>query len=231
LKTPSPEPARPADDAEEGRAPAAVTEELERQEALLARGEPAVRVAVVRDRAVSYGVRVPPEVNYLARARAEGLEVAPRTGGGTGLLHLEGDLVWAVVLPRTDPRVGRDFVRAYARLGAPLVRLLADEGRSARWTAAPGLADAYCPLSALGQVLVVDDRIVGGAAQHVTAKALLHHGSLSTGIDRASVDRLFGLAPGGPSARLAGLAELGVRVPPGALAARLERAWTAELVP
>jgi len=208
-----------------------VTAELAAQEALLARGEPAARVAVVRERAVSYGVRVSPAADYLLRARQEGIEVAARSGGGTGILHLENDLIWGVVLPRTDRRVGRDFVRAYARLGAALVSVLGDEGRSARWTEAPGLAEAYCPLSSRGEVLVVDDRIVGGAAQHATAKALLHHGTLSVAIDRPSVDRLFGLAPGGPSTRLGGLAELGVRVPAPTLAARLERAWRTELGP
>lgn len=226
-------PNRPADPAD-GPRPAGPVEmgaEVVLQEELLRRALPAARVAVVRERTVSYGVRVAEDAPYLRRARSEGIATAARTGGGTGVLHLENDLLWAVVLPRSDPRVGRDFVRAYGRFGAGLVRALADEGLEARWAAPPGLVEEYCPLSSAGKVLVVDGRIVGGAAQHVTSNALLHHGAVSVGIDRAAVDRLFDLPAGGPSRRLGGLAELGVVATPAQLAVRVERALAETLGP
>lgn len=217
-------PARPPAGPFRPEGPVPLQAEVLLQEELLRRGLPAVRVAVLRERTVSYGVRVSEDAPYLQRARSEGIATAARTGGGTGVLHLENDLLWAVVLPRSDPRVGRDFVRAYDRFGAGLVRALVDEGLEARWAEPPGLAEAYCPLSSQGEVLVVNGRIVGGAAQHVTSTALLHHGAVSVAIDRAAVDRLFGLPAGGPSTRLGGLSELGVVTAPARLAVRTEGA-------
>ncbi len=178
---------------------------LEHHEALLRAGSAAGHVAVVGAPAVSYGVRVDPESSYLSRARSSGLPTVPRSTGGTGVLHLEGDLLWALVLPRADPRVGRDHVRAYVRLGAPVVTALGRLGIPAAWRAAPALVDDYCTLSSLGEVLVAGEAIVGGAAQHATATAVLHHGGISWRVDRPAVDRLFGLAAGGPSSRLAGI--------------------------
>ncbi len=202
----------------------AVDAELDVHEALLRTGAPAVRVAVIASPAVSFGVGVPPDAGYLVRAHDAGVATVRRSTGGSGILHLEGDLLWAVVLPRADLRVGRDFARAYGRLGEGLVRALAAEKLASRWTAAPGLAEEYCPLSSRGEVLEIDGRIVGGAAQHASAQALLHHGTLSMSIDRAAVDRLFDLEAPSPSHRLgeAGL----LRDAPGAEAMAIRLAKT-----
>ena len=208
-------------DAEEGAPPVrfvSVGEEFELQEALLRRGEATVRVGILRDRGLSFGVGVHPQAAYLLRARALGVRTFPRGTGGTGVLHLQDDLVWAVVLPRSDPRVGRDFSRAYGRLGSAVVTGLSAFGLRGQWVGAPGLVEDYCPLSSRGEVLVAGGKVLGGAAQHVTSSALLHHGSVSWNIDRPEVDRLFDLPPGGPSQRLGGVAELGGVPDPTALA-------------
>ena len=187
---------------------ASLAEEFRTQEACLRTGVPAVRVGIVPETALSYGIGVAATARYLDRARAEGVAVVRRSTGGSGLLHLRGDLYWAVVLPREDPRVGRDFVRAFDRLGEGTVRGLGSVGVRAEWGPAPALAEAYCPLSSRGRVLCAAGRILGGAAQHATATALLHHGSLSWRVDRAMVDRLFELEADGPSRHLAGVSEL-----------------------
>jgi lipoate-protein ligase A len=204
-------------------------EEVHFQEALLRRGAPAVRVGVVRERVVSFGIGVVPDAPYLLRARTKGVPTVPRTTGGTGVLHLENDIVWAVVLPRSDPRVGRDFARAYGRLGRGVVTGLAALGIRASWVGAPGLVDDYCPLSARGEVLATEAKVLGAAAQHVTSSALLHHGSVSWEVDRGEVDDLFALPPGGPSTKLGGVAELGVPGGPAALAEALAQALSKEL--
>lgn len=182
-----------------------VPDELLRHEELLRRGAPAARVAVVRERALSFGIGVPLQAPYLVRARARGIPTVARSSGGSGVLHLEGDLLWAVVLPRSDPEVGRDFPRAFGRLGQGVLEGLEAAGVRASWAAAPGLADDYCPLSSRGEVLLADGKVLGGAAQHVTSRALLHHGSVSWTVDRAEVDRVFGLPTPGPSSRLGGV--------------------------
>jgi lipoate-protein ligase A len=203
---------------------------LRHQEEMLRQGEPAVHVAVVDRTVLSYGAGVHETADYLRRASAAGLPVVQRRSGGTGIVHAEGDLAWAVVLPRSDPRVGRDFVHAYPRLGAGLVRLLAAHGVEGHWRPAPGLSEACCPLSARGEVLEVEGRIVGAAAQHVTGRALLHHGTLSVTVDRDLVGRVFAFEDPGLVERLAGFAEFSPRADSECLETELERilrdAWT-----
>jgi len=225
-----PSDAAPSDDRmAPGIDPVVVGEEMVRHEELLRQGVATVRVRVVARRAVSYGVSASPQAPYLARARLEQIVTVPRTSGGSGVLHLPGDLLWAIVLPRTDPRVGRDFVHAYGRLGEGVVQGLGSAGVRARWVDPPGVVEDYCPLSSRGQVLEAGDRIIGAAAQHATGPALLHHGGVSWTVDRACVDRLFALAPSGPSSRLGGLEEVAPALDPGSVARCLERALAVEL--
>jgi len=178
-------------------------------EAILRRAVPAVRAAVLTDRAVSFGVGVRPNAPFLVRAAKEGVPAVRRTTGGTGLLHAPGDLAWSVVLPRADPRVGDDFVRAYDRLGEGAVRFLAERGVTAKWQKPPGTDPEYCLLSARGSVLVHEGKVVGGAAQHLAGGALLHHGILPVELDRPLLRRLFELSANSVG-RLTSLRELGV---------------------
>ena len=181
---------------------------------------PAVRVAVLTDRAVSVGVGVREGEAYLARAAKEGLPAVRRTTGGTGLLHGPGDLAWSIVLPRSDPRVGSDFVRAYARLGGGVVRFLSERGADCRWSDPPGTDPEYCLLSARGLVLTHGGQVLGGAAQHLAGGALLHHGILPLEVDRPLLRRIFRLSATA-AARLTSLREVGVTGAPEELAWKL----------
>lgn len=185
-------------------------ENVRRDEAALSLGHPAIRVAVLAGLSLSYGVAVAPSTDYVRQAQQRGLPAVRRTSGGTGLLHRPGDLVWSIVLPRSDPRVGRDAVHAYGRFGAGVVRWLAEHGLSAAWIPAPGLSEGYCTLSGRGQVLTVADRILGGAAQHLQRTALLHHGTISQSIDREEIGQLFGPPTAASASQLTSLHELGV---------------------
>lgn len=196
---------------------------------LLAVGAPAVHVAVLADRAVSVGVGVRGSAPYLDRARAEGYAVVRRSSGGTGVLHAPGDLAWSLVLPRNHPLVGRDYLRAYGRLGRGVVGFLADHGVSATWIPAPGLSEEFCLLGHRGQVLAARTGIVGGAAQHVTRTALLHHGTLTARIDRPAIARLFDLGRARAVDRLSSLAEAGLDHPLEELVPALADALAREL--
>ena len=180
---------------------------------LLALGASAVHVAVLSDRAVSVGVGVPPSAPYLDRARAEGYSIVRRSSGGTGVLHAPGDLAWSIVLPRGHRLVGRDYLRAFDRLGRGVVDCLADHGVITTWVPAPGLSEEYCLLGHRGQVLATSVGIVGGAAQHATRTALLHHGTLTVRIDRPTVERIFDLGAASAVRRLSSLAEAGLLLP------------------
>ncbi len=193
----------------------------ETHEQLLRAGRRVVQVATLRSPGVSYGVGVPADAPYLRRAAESGAEVVRRNSGGTGLVHAAGDLLWAVVLPRSDHRVGRDFVHAYGRFGGGLVTLLEEFGVRGAWTAPPGISDDYCPLSARGCVLEVDGKVLSAAAQHVTRQALLHHGTLPLSVDRAQLSAWFDWSPSGPATRLTSLHDLGIRARGRDLAPRL----------
>lgn len=195
-------------------------EDVRTDEAILRRGVPAVRVAVLTDRAVSVGVGVRATAPSFARASKEGIPVVRRTTGGTGLLHAPGDLAWSIVLPRADARVGSDFVRAYPRLGEGVVRFLAERGIPTKWQDPPGTDPEYCLLSARGSVLVHEGKVVGGAAQHLAGGALLHHGILPLELDRSLLRKIFELSSSSV-ARLTSLRELGVTGGPEELAWKL----------
>ncbi len=201
--------------------------ELLAHETLLRAGRPSWRVRVLDRPALSYGVGVPDDAPYVARARRAGLTTLRRTSGGTGVLHAPGDVLWARVLPRTDPTVGRDFSRAYARLGAAVAVGLTSLGVPADWRPAPAVAEAYCPLSSRGEVLATPAGIVGGAGQHATAGALLHQGFVAWRVDRAAVDRLFGLDPGGPSLRLGAIGDTASGLTPDRVAVAVADAFAA----
>jgi lipoate-protein ligase A len=190
-------------------------------EALLLGGGPAVRVGVLSDHALSVGVGTGPGARCLVRARTEKLAVVRRSSGGTGVLHAPGDIAWSIVLPRTHPMVGRDFVHAYDRLGRGVTEFLRTQRQAAIWEAAPGLSEDCCLLGKRGRVLTVEGRVLGGAAQHATGRALLHHGILPRRIDRAMVQRVFGLSSPGPVDRLTDLAELGLTEGPAVAARKL----------
>lgn len=203
-------------------------EEVARDESLLRDGTPAVRAAVLSDQALSVGVGVKGTAPCILRARSEELPVVRRSTGGTGILHGPGDLAWSVVLPRTHPLVGRDYARAYARLGRGVVRFLGTLGLRASWDPAPGISEECCLLGARGSVLTVDGKILGGAAQHANRSALLHHGIVPYQVDRSTAGRVFDLTPDAVY-RLNGLSDLALGRPTRETARRLAEAIVDEV--
>lgn len=179
----------------------------------LGEGGPSAAAAVVTDTTISVGVamRVPEELERSAAALE--IPILRRSTGGTGLLHRPGDLLWSVVLPRDDPRVGRDYVRAYGRLGGPIAGALRAAGVPAGWTASPGLSDRFCLFGPRGEVLAAGPRVLGGAAQHLRRGALLHHGVVGHWVDRPLLGRLFGVDERSLSERLGSTEEAGLAGP------------------
>jgi lipoate-protein ligase A len=204
-------------------------EQIRTDEDLLRAGTPGVRVAVLTDRAVSVGVGLGRSSDAVLRARDRGLNVVRRGSGGTAVLHDVGDLAWTVILPRGDPIVGREYARQYDRLGAGAVRFLEAHDVAGAWVPPPGLSPDYCLLGSRGQVLASGDRILGGAAQHVTGSALLHHGILPRSLDRPVLSRAFDLTGANGLDRLTSLEELGLTDAPEVLAPELARALSDEL--
>ncbi len=226
-------PSPPQDPREEAPNPSdrgelSAAENFAEDERCLEEGAPAARAAALGDRSLSVGVATRADFAPAERARAASLPVLRRSTGGSGVLHLPGDLVWSVVLPRSDPRAGRDFVQAYDRLGRGVVRFLRSQGLDARWIPSPPLAPDYCVLSGRGEVVAVGEGVLGGAAQHATQRALLHQGMLARRVDPEALDAIFAL-PAYTRERLVGLEELGITAPAPRLARELEAAVREEL--
>ncbi|MGI0132898.1 MAG: lipoate--protein ligase family protein [Thermoplasmata archaeon] len=190
--------------------PVSGAENVLEDDRLLAEGRLTVRAAVLADTSVSFGVgeRAPTAVTRSAEAAK--LPIVRRSTGGSGLLHLPGDIVWSVVLPRHHALVGRDFTRAYPRLGAGVVDALRARSVPAEWTPPMGVSTSYCFLGPRGEALTVGGRALGGAAQHVTRGTLLHQGVIAHHVDAPALERIFDL-PSATSVRyLTGLAEWGL---------------------
>lgn len=178
------------------------------EEARFGAGSPIAVAGLFADLSLSVGVRTPVPPELQRRAAELGLPIHRRRTGGSGLLHRPGDLVWSVLLPRDDPRAGREFVRAYGRLGGPLVEALQRAGVPASWGPALGLSDRFCLFGPLGEVLLADGRALGGAAQRASARLLLHHGVVGDRVDRPLLAELFRVGPGLLGERLGAVSEL-----------------------
>jgi lipoate-protein ligase A len=192
--------------------PRSVVEVLEGDERLLSAGGPAVRVGRFAEGAVSVGVSQRSTHDLEARATAEGLRFARRGSGGSSLLHLPGDVYWSVVLPRGHPRVGRGFVHRYAELGAGWPGFLRARGVVSHWGRPSATREEYCLLSSRGQALCVGARAIGGASQHVTPRALLHHGVVASSLRPELLERVFGLPEGIVASSLTSLEAEGIRL-------------------
>ena len=190
-------------------------------EEMLRVGRPASRVAILASNALSVGVSQRDNTPCILKARRLGIPVVRRSTGGLGLWHAAGDLVWSLVLPRSDPRVGSDFLKAYPRLGAAAVQLLAGFGVNSTWKLPTGPASEYCLLSGRAEVLTVGERALGGAAQHLTRDALLHHGVLPYRLEPGRLQELFDLPPEVVDRTLTSLDRVTNETPPMELARRL----------
>lgn len=212
--------------------PIPAEEVLRGDERLLELGRPTVRVGRFAEAAVSRGVGQRREDATSQRARELGLPVVRRGSGGSSLLHLPGDLFWSLLLQRDHPLAGRGYVRRYAELGEGWRTFLRRKGLpTASWVDPPACNEGYCLLSSRGRVLAVQGRVLGGASQHVTSRALLHHGCVSASLDRRRLAEVFDLHDE-ERARLTSLRDEGVpaeAVDLRELASDLERALTSAM--
>jgi lipoate-protein ligase A len=193
----------------------------------LEQGKFEVVVTVVDAPAISAGVSVDPQSPTLERARAMGIPVTRRSSGGTIVLARPGDLLWSIVVPLTDPGSRSKFLHAYAKLGAGVVAWLRTFGVKARWSDPLAHSAEFCLLGPRGSVLTVESRMLGGAAQHTTSRALLHHGLLVRTVDRDQLAGLFHLGPELLLRTTTSLEEVGVTGPGAELARSLAAALSA----
>lgn len=187
-----------------------IEEAIRSDEAALAIGTPRLWVGRCAGPGVTLGVSQGPNVLPAKNARRDGLPVLQRASGGNALVHESGDLFWSVVLPRESRWIGRDFTKAYARLGLGWVSAIASAGRKAEWIASPPTFPLHCFLSGRGYVLACEGRALGGASQHLNAQALLHHGTVTVVHNPERVRSIFAMPSLVQEQHLTSLEELGL---------------------
>jgi lipoate-protein ligase A len=170
-----------------------------------------VRAGTLSRESLSVGVSQKDELPSLQAARRMGIPLVRRSTGGSGVLLSSQDLVWSLVVPRSHPIAAPPVTAAYARLGMGVTDFLRRHHLVASWGDPLDLSEEFCPLGARGSPLLVHGQAIGGAAQHLTASLLLHHGFLFYHHDVARLARLFDLPLSTLSERVSSLSALGVK--------------------
>lgn len=149
------------------------------------------RAGLVARECLSVGVSQKDNLPSLDRARRAGIPLVRRSTGGSGVLLSPQDLLWSLILPRSHLLATPPVTAAYGRLGGAVTRFLAGLGIAAEWGEPLDLSAEFCPFGARGSPLLARGRVIGGAAQHLTATLLLHHGFLYYRHDPVRPSQLF----------------------------------------
>ncbi|MBW3583224.1 MAG: lipoate--protein ligase family protein [Euryarchaeota archaeon] len=158
-------------------------ENMERDEWLLARGEPVVRLYGWDPACVSLG-RTQTEADIdLDAAERHGIDVVRRKTGGGALLHNEVELTYAVILPLDHPGLSRNILESYRTMSGPILDAFRALGVDAVFGEGKGGRDTLCYLREEGVSIFVDGRKISGGAQRRTQQAVLQHGTMVLRLD------------------------------------------------
>jgi lipoate-protein ligase A len=158
-------------------------ENMERDEALLAGGIPALRFYRWSPPCVSIGYFQNPARDIdLEFLRREGIDLVRRPTGGRAVLH-EDEITYAVVLPESLLPAG--VVPSYRRLADVFLAALNDLGVRGELKGPEGRPDrsGSCFASASAYEITVEGRKVIGSAQVRRNGVVLQHGSILLAVD------------------------------------------------
>ncbi|HVL48996.1 MAG TPA: lipoate--protein ligase family protein [Candidatus Thermoplasmatota archaeon] len=188
-------------------------ENMARDEALLARGEPAVRLYGWRPAAVSLGRSQRARAVDGRAAAAFGVDVVQRATGGGAILHNEAEVTYAVVVPLDHPGLPRDIPGSFRFLSQGVLHALHALGLPAVVESVEGPAvDALCYVREQGTNVLVGGRKISGGAQRRTPSAVLQHGTVIVRRDAARMAALLRADPAVVRERVTSLAAEGVFV-------------------
>ncbi|HWG91620.1 MAG TPA: lipoate--protein ligase family protein [Candidatus Thermoplasmatota archaeon] len=189
-------------------------ENMARDEALLAAGEPVVRLYGWRPAAVSLGrsqgeeLVIPPDL-----AARYGVDVVPRSTGGGAILHNEDEITYCVVVPLDFPGLPRDLPGSFRHLSRGVLLAVQRLGLPATFETGEGDRDALCYLRRQGTHVMVNGRKISGGAQRRTATHVLQHGTLLVTRDVERMAALFQVPQEAIDKKVVSLQDLGVQVP------------------
>lgn len=167
-------------------------ENMRRDELLLARAEPMLRIYGWTPETVSLGNSQTETDVDLAAIRELGLDMVKRSTGGGGILHNATEVTYAVVVPIDHPGLPRDLPRSFAYLGQGVVIALRRLGLPAELESVADLTrEALCYVRKQGTNVVVHGKKISGGAQRRTRSAVLQHGTIILDRDEQRLGRVF----------------------------------------
>ena len=199
--------------------------------ALLARGEPAVRLYGWEPACVSLGYTQGEEAVDRAVRAAHGIDLVERPTGGGAILHAASEVTYAVVLPTSYPGLPDDLFGSYRFMAEGVRHALGALGLDAEYRQAAGGKDAFCYLREAGVAITVGGRKVSGGAQRRTRTAILQHGTVLVESEPDLLGALFREDPARIAAGVGSLADLGVSVERDELVGILADSFVATLAP
>lgn len=168
------------------------TENMRRDEVLLARAEPALRIYGWAPETVSLGNSQTEADLDLDAVRSYGLDVVKRSTGGGGILHSASEVTYAVVVPFGYPGLPGDLPRSFGFLSSGVIGAMRDLGLLAELESMPDLTrDALCYVRKQGTNVVVSGKKISGGAQRRTRSAVLQHGTVIVERDERRLARVF----------------------------------------
>jgi lipoate-protein ligase A len=167
-------------------------ENMRRDEVLLTRAEPALRIYGWAPETVSLGNSQTEADLDLDAVRAYELDVVKRRTGGGGILHSASEVTYAVVVPLGYPGLPGDLPRSFGFLSTGVVAAIRDLGLAAELESVPDLTrDALCYVRQQGTNVVVGGKKISGGAQRRTRSAVLQHGTVIVERDERRLAAVF----------------------------------------
>ncbi len=207
-------------------------ENMRIDEALLARGEPVVRLYGWDPACVSLGYTQGRDAIDVEAAARLGLDIVERPTGGGAILHERSEVTYCVVVPTDWPGLPGDLFEDYRYLSQGVLDALEAWGVDASFRQATGGKDAFCYLREAG-VSIVDGegRKISGGAQRRTKDAVLQHGTLLVDTDWSRQAEVFGVPVEQVRRGVGSLGLAGARIPRGEIVGELSNAFVDVLSP
>jgi lipoate-protein ligase A len=212
--------------------PCTAADNMQRDELLHARAEPALRLYGWAPEAVSLGNSQTADDVDLAAVRELGLDLIKRATGGGGILHNAREVTYAVIVPLGHPGLPRDLPGSFAYLGQGVVTALRRLGLPAELESVPDLTrEALCYVRKQGTNVMVRGKKISGGAQRRSRSAVLQHGTVIVDRDELRLARVFRADPELVRARVTSLTCEGLAVERAALVEALIAGFTDSLGP